>query len=209
MAGSPRRPSLGQLGPGKGDHQDRMISRRLEQVLDEVEQARVRPLHVLESEHNGVDLGEPFEEEPPGAEELLSLARLVIAEPEQLGEPRLDEGPVVRIQQMLVEGGAKLAERGRRLVVLRDPAPHANHVRQRPVRHAVAVRETPTAMPVDDLLDPVEVLVELPREARLSDARDARYRDELRTALVGGRVEELLDLAELAVAADEWRLEPL
>jgi hypothetical protein len=186
-----------------------MISRRFEQVLDEVEQARVRPLHVLESEHRGVDLGEPLEEEPPRAEELLSLARLVLAEPEQLGEPRLDEGPVVRIEEMLVEGGAELAERGRRLVVLCDPAPHADHVRQCPVRHALAVCETPTAMPVDDLLDPVEVLVELPRKARLADAGDARHRDELRAALVGGCVEELLDLAELAVAADERRFEPL
>ena len=209
MARAPRRPALGELGPREGDHEDRMVPRRLEQVLDEVEQARVGPLHVLEREDCRVRLGEPLEEEPPRAEELLTLARLVIAEPEQLREPRLDERAIVGVEQMLVERRVQLLQRRGGLVVLGDPAAHAHHVGERPVRDAVAVGEAAAAMPVDDLLDPVEVLVELPGEARLADAGDAGHRHELRTLLVGGRVEELLDLPELAVAADERRLEAL
>src|SRR5581483_8646134 len=45
-------------------------------------------------------------------------------------------------------------------------------------------------------------------EPRLADARDAEGRDEMRAALLGGGVVEILDEAELAVAADERRLEP-
>ena len=62
-------------------------------------------------------------------------------------------------------------------------------------------------MPVDDLGQPVEVLVELPGEPRLADPGDAGHRDELRLLLLGAGVEQLLDQAELAVAADEGRLE--
>ena len=64
-------------------------------------------------------------------------------------------------------------------------------------------------MPVRQLRDPVEVLVELPREPRLADAGDAGDRDEVRLAAGGALVEEILDAAQLAVAADERRLEPL
>ena len=44
-------------------------------------------------------------------------------------------------------------------------------------------------------------------EARLADPGDADHGDELRALLVGSRVEQLLDEPELAVAADERRLE--
>ena len=101
------------------------------------------------------------------------------------------------------------AERGGRLLVLGDPAAHPHHVGERPVGDALAVGEAAAAMPVDGLGDAVEVLVELPAETRLADPGDAGDRHEVRLALVGARVEEILDLAQLAVAADERRLEAL
>ena len=91
MAGAPGRSPLDQLGPRERDHEQRVVPRPLEQVLDEVEQRRVRPLHVLEGEHGRVGLGQPLEEQPPGREQILPVARLVLAEAEQLREPRLDE----------------------------------------------------------------------------------------------------------------------
>ena len=63
-------------------------------------------------------------------------------------------------------------------------------------------------MPPDVVGEAVDVLLELPRQARLADAADADDRDELRSALLGRGVEELLDEPELAVAPDERRLEP-
>ena len=62
-------------------------------------------------------------------------------------------------------------------------------------------------MPAVVVREPVDVLLELPGEPRLADAGDAVDRDELRAALVGGGVEELLDEPQLAVSADERRLE--
>ena len=94
-------------------------------------------------------------------------------------------------------------------LVLGDPAAHPHHVRERPVRDALAVGEAAAAVPVDVCGDPVEVLVELPGQPRLADPGDPRHRDELRPPLVGADVEEVLDLAQLAVAADERRLQAL
>ena len=75
LAGAPARAALLQLRTGQGDHIDRVLARPLQQVLDEVEQARVRPLHVLEGEHCRVRLRQPLEEQPPGREQILPVAR--------------------------------------------------------------------------------------------------------------------------------------
>ena len=109
---------------------------------------------------------------------------------------------------MLLDDGRKLLERGSRRLVLGDPGAHAHHVGERPVGDALAVRQTAAAVPVRDLGDAVEVLVELPRQPRLADAGDPGDRDQLRLPLVRADMEEILDLAELTVAADERRLEP-
>ena len=62
-------------------------------------------------------------------------------------------------------------------------------------------------MPVNVSHEAVHVLLELPREPGLADPGDAEHRDEPRLALVGGRVEEILDQAQLAVTADKRWLE--
>src|SRR4051794_21588393 len=58
-------------------------------------------------------------------------------------------------------------------------------------------------MPPDGLRNAVEVLVELPADPRLADPGDARDRDEVCLALVCRSVEEILDQAQLSVAAHE------
>ena len=45
------------------------------EVLDEVEQARIGPLQVLEQEDRGRPVGDPLEERAPGGEELLAIVR--------------------------------------------------------------------------------------------------------------------------------------
>ena len=49
-AGAPGRPPLEQLRARQREHEDRMAPRPLEEVLDEVEQTRVRPVKVFEQE---------------------------------------------------------------------------------------------------------------------------------------------------------------
>ena len=187
LPGAPGRPPLEQLRPRERDDEDRVAPRPVEQVLDEVEQARVRPLHVLEGEHGRIALGQALEEEAPGGEEVLLVASLVLGQPEQMREPRLEEVALLGVEDVLLERGVQLGQRGRRLLLLGDAAAHAHHVGERPVGHALAVGEAAPAVPVDGLGDAVEVLVELPREPRLADAGDAGHRDEVRLALVGAR----------------------
>ena len=207
LTGSPGRPSLDQLRPGERHHVDGVVARPVEQVLDEVEEARVGPLHVLEGEYRRIHLCEPLEEEPPGGEQVLPVGGLRLGEPEQLREAWLDERALALVRQMLLQRLPELRAGGVLVVVFGDSAAHPHHVGQRPVRDPVPVGQAAAAMPVRELRQPVEVLVELPCEARLADARDARDRDEVCTALLGGGVEEVLDPAQLAVAADERRLE--
>ena len=133
----------------------------------------------------------------------------LLAQAEQLREPRLDEPALLRVEQMLLQRRLQLPQRLVLRVVLGDPAAHPHHVRERPVGHALAVGEAAAAVPVDGLAMPVEVLVELPRQPRLADPGDPGHGDELRPALLGADVEQVLDLPQLAVAADERRLEPL
>ena len=187
LPGAPGRPALQQLRPCERDHEDRVVPRPVEQVFDEVEQARVRPLHVLEGEHRRIALREALEEEPPRGEEILLVARLVLRQPEQVREARLEEAPLFGVEEVLLERGVQLGQRGRWLLLLGDAAAHAHHVRERPVRHAFAVGEAATAVPVHGVGDAVEVLVELPRQPRLADAGDAGQRDEVCLPLVGAR----------------------
>ena len=206
---APGRPLLEELGPRQRDHEQRLVARPLEQVLDEVEQRGICPLHVLEGEDRRVRVGQTLEEQAPGCEKVLPLLRSAFAEREQLREPGLDEAPLLRIEQVLLERCLQLLQRHLRPLVLGDPAAPPHHVRQRPVGHALAVREAAAAMPVDRLDDPVEVLVELPREPRLADPGDPGHRHQLRPPLLRRDVEKVLDLPQLAVTADERRLQTL
>ena len=64
MPGAPVGPLLQQLRAGQGDHEQGLVARPLEEVLDD-EHQRVRPLHVFEGEDRRVRVGEPFEEQTP------------------------------------------------------------------------------------------------------------------------------------------------
>ena len=123
VPGAPVRPLVEELGTREDEHEERARLRPLEQVLDEVEQARVGPLHVLEHEDGRVHVREPLEEEPPRGEEVVALVRgLLLGDPEQAREHRLHERPLVRIEHVLGEGGVELRARCRVVIVLGDPA---------------------------------------------------------------------------------------
>ncbi len=128
--------------------------------------------------------------------------------PSRWASLRLDELPLLGVRHVLVEGRVKLRQRGITCLALDDACAHPHHLGERPVGDPLAVGEAAAAVPVHELDQPVEVLLELPAEAGLADACDADDRHQLRAALLGGDVEELLDEPQLAVAADERRLEP-
>src|SRR5262249_11786192 len=130
-------------------------------------------------------------------------------DPEQVREPRLDEAAVRIVHEMLGDALLQLRARGRRLLLLANPGAHPHHVGERPGGAAPTVGEAAPAVPVRTLHDPVEVLVKRPREPRLADAGDAGDGDEVRAPTALAVVEEVLDQPELAVAADERRLQAL
>ena len=90
----PPRPPLRDLRPGQSEHEDRMRPRPVEEVLDEVEEARIGPLQIFEDERDRPAVGEPLEEEPPGGEEILPVERSLLAERQQVREPGLDPRPL-------------------------------------------------------------------------------------------------------------------
>ena len=205
-------PELGmaalQLRSREAEHEDRPVARPLEQVADELDERGVRPLEILEEEGDRALLGHPLEEEAPCAEQLLLRSSRAVFEAEEVEHPRLDEIALLVVGHERVERGANLLSGRGGVLAFDDPGAHAHHLRERPERDALAVREAAAAMPPDAFLEPVHVLEELPAEPGLADACDPRDRDEVRALLVGGRVEELLDEPQLPVATDERRLEP-
>ena len=76
---------------------------------------------------------------------------------------------------------------------------------ERPQRHAVAVGETASLTPGDELRIGVDDALQLVDEAALPEPGDADEGDELRRPLVQRAVERVAEDGELAVAADELR----
>ena len=196
-----------ELRAREAEDEDRPLPRPLEQVADELDERGVRPLQVLEEECDRPLLRHALEEEAPGAEELLLAASGAVLEPEQVEQPRLDEAALLVVRHELPTDARSLDVGRRGLLALGDPRTHTDHLGERPEDHAFAVREAAAAVPPHVLLEPVHVLEELPAQARLADAGDAGDRDELRAALVGRGVEELLHEPELAVTPDERGLD--
>jgi hypothetical protein len=208
LPGTPLRPTVGQLRASERHHEDAVGPRPLEQVLEEVEEARIRPLDVFEDHHDRVRVAQPLEKEPPGSEHVLRLPRLALLQTEEMGQPRLDPALLGGIGDVLGNALAQLAAGRLGIVGLGDPRAHADHLGERPIRDTLAVREAAAAMPAHRLRQAVHVLLELPRESRLADPGDSDDRDEMGLALLRRCMEELLHQAELPLPAHEGRIEP-
>ena len=93
-AGAPVGPALEQVRAGERDDQDRDAAAPFEQVVDEVELARIRPMEVLEQEADGAGRSESFEECPPRAEELVAAAGRGVADTQERQHRRLESAAV-------------------------------------------------------------------------------------------------------------------
>jgi hypothetical protein len=117
----PVRPPVGELRSGQGDHEERDTPRPFEEVLDEVEEAGVGPLEVLEEEHGRAPFGDPLEEDPPGGEEDVPAAGGSGLEPQQREERGLHPAPVLVGRDVLGDGAPDPLARRRLVVVLGEP----------------------------------------------------------------------------------------
>src|SRR5581483_5873734 len=82
--------ALYELGSRERHHEDGEVPRPLQQVLDEVEQRAIRPLHVLEDHHDGQLLCESLEEQAPGGEQVLLVRRGSLLQAQEVREPGFD-----------------------------------------------------------------------------------------------------------------------
>ncbi len=96
-----------------------------------------------------------------------------------------------------------------RVVRLEEAGARPDHLAERPERDPLAVGRRAAVVPPDAFDHAVDVLEELPRQPALADPGLAGDRDEPGALLAGGGVEEVLEEAQLLVATDERRLEPV
>ena len=85
-ARSPVGARLEELGPSRADDQDRRLVDRLQEVVDELEERRLRPVDVLDDEDDGPVGREVLEEPAHRPEQLLDRERLV-RQPDRRRQP--------------------------------------------------------------------------------------------------------------------------
>ena len=160
-----------------------MCTRPFQQVVDEIEEAGVGPLQILEDEDGGAAVGDALEERPPGGEQLLALSGRCLVEAEEGRQARLHPAPVGGIRDVLRDRRLELRPCRGRIVRFGDSGAAADHLAECPVADPLAVCERASLVPVDVLDEPVDVLEEFPREAALADPGLAHDRDEPGAAL--------------------------
>ena len=170
-------PPLEELGAGERDDVDRDGPAPVEQVVDEVEQAGVGAVQVLEHHDHGCGRRQALEEGPPGGEQLLRADRRTRRRAGPAARARSSAAPARR-GTCSASVSASFARVVGLVVGLEQAAPAADHLAQRPEGDALAVRGRAAVVPPDGLDEPVDVLQELPREAALADARRPDDRHE-------------------------------
>jgi hypothetical protein len=195
-ASAPRGPNLEQLGAGDRDDQHGRGPQRPREMLDQVEQRFFRPVHVLEDEDQRLHVGELLGPLQRGPRQLLRcpLALRGAQHAERDGE-EVGDGLALAAHAQLLEGAV-------RRVVVRDAGARLDHRGERPVSHALAVRQRPAGEDRRAL----DALDELGDEARLAEPGLAVDGDELRAPVAHRSRECVLEELELRLAPDERRL---
>ena len=137
-----------QLGPPERENEDRELGRPFEQVVDEVEQTAVGPLEVLERQDHRAGSS-------PSARRT-AASRRTGRRGRRRRAPRgrsrwASRGSTSRRSRSsgtwALDSGAELLPGRRRLLLLEDPGPGPDHLRQRPVRHPLAIAQAAALMP--------------------------------------------------------------
>ena len=189
LSAAPAGSLLEELGTGDANQEDRRTPHPLRQVLDQVEEGGLGPVHVLEEDDEGPLPGERFEQASGGPEDFLAIARR-LRDADRLLE-------AVGERPRLVSIGEELSGRagGREL---------ADYFAQRPEGDALPVRHA-AANENGGLFGGERG--ELLREPRFPDPRRPEDREQVQRALASRVLERLPELGKLGLAADERRLQ--
>ena len=162
-------------------------------MLDHVEQRLVRPVDILEDEHEGLRLGEPLRPDRDRPRQL-GDAVAVLRGAENAERDRKQIG-----NRLALAGKPQPLERLGRRRVVGDARRVLDHRCERPVGDAFAVGKRAAAEHGDAL----GALGELADEPRLADAGLAEDRHQVGAPIAGRAGERVREHVELLLAADE------
>ncbi len=201
LAAAPAGTPIEQLRARGAEHEQGDSGRPLDELVDEVEQAVVGPVQILEDEHERMLLGEALEVGSPSGERLALLIAALVLAADQWQERLHHPGAfcVVDTREALPQLPARDVEG----VVLLNPGLRLHHLSDRPEAHALAVRERASLTPPDEVRCLADALEELGDEPRLADPGHPDERDELRLERFTGPLERGEDRRELARSPDE------
>ena len=184
-----------QLRSGEAENQERAVAHPVGHVLDQLEQGLLGPVDVLEDQDQGLRLGHQLRPLACRPRDLL-LAPLAVNRLEHAGGETEQIGDGIGRAAV-----AKLFDRDIERIVVGDVGRALDHLGERPVRDALAVRK---AAPREDrrALERREKLV---REAGLADAGLAVDREEVSAPVSHRAGERVLEQLELVLASDQRR----
>ena len=154
LAAAPARSAFEELRPRRRDDEQRNVRHPVDELVEEVEEALVGPVDVLDDDDERPLLGEPFEEAAPGGERLVSAiaAELRFAgEPDEREQMRLDARLVARARERVLDGLVDLRRDLLGRVLLEDAGLRLDDLAERPQRDPVAVGEAAPLAPGDEL----------------------------------------------------------
>ena len=191
-AAAPAGPRVEELGPGQAEDEHR-CAHAVRDVLDQVEERRLRPVDVLEEQDQRLHVCDAVHHLARGPGDLL-WAPLALEGFHQSGRQ-----PEHVRDSLLGAALAQLFERLLERVVVRDAGRSLHHLGERPVRDAFAVGKRSTHEHARSL----HAVEELSRQAALSDTGLAVDREQMRAAVAEAALERVLEELELVLPADE------
>ncbi len=195
LPAAPRRPRLEQIGAAERDHHDRDVLRPVRDVIDQVEQRRLGPMHVVEHDHERPAPRQRLQERPDRPERLVHAGR-ALADPDHL---RHAFGGLLAAA-FAGNDPRDLAPRLGRRVAVGQAGRLGDDLDDRPERDPLAVRQAP---PPERDRARTRGGEELLDQARLADARRSQDREQLALPAGDGPLERLPQQGGFSLAVDQ------
>ena len=176
------------------------LPRHLRQLLDEIEERRLAPVHVVEDDDERSSRGQRFEE-PAQSRETLVAPGNRLCQADCVDHGLRDEIRVFLGAEQLHQAGSHSV----RWLAVTELGDVLDRFDDRPERDALAIRKAPA---LRDGRPTPDVLEELVDETRLADTGGAQNREQLARTVINGELERVLKPAALPLTADHRRVEP-
>ncbi len=198
LASAPGPALLQQLGPGQAQQQDRRLPGPVGDMLDQVQQGRLGPVHVIEPDDQRTLLGERGQKRADRPEALLRTD-LGSAQADQRRQPVHHGGGVADDVVDPVQQLAQAAPALGRALVRGHAGRLADHLHQRPVGDALAVGQAASG---EHRRPRRHRLTELPDHPGFSDAGGTEQGEQVAGAFLDHLFEDVAQATAFPVPAD-------